>query len=171
MVVYGVVLIVGTLALWYLAAPSSPAPSPTASVPCTIGALPPTRSSPNASLAARDSAFPSPVNGTFTPEGFTLWINTSDRLLPGVNVSFAVRALPGLPAGGSCDLPIPGGNWISNVTSLTLAPQHDYPVSFVGAPNAAYPREGAFALEAWVNATNVPGSLGSTHTFVSVSPS
>ncbi|MDE1837807.1 MAG: hypothetical protein KGJ23_14485 [Euryarchaeota archaeon] len=168
MFAYGVALIVGTLALWYLLVPASPSsPSP---VPCTLGALPPTTSRATASLAGQSSVFPPPANGTATPQTFDLWINTTAQLLPGTNVSFQVHDLVGNPVSSSCRLPIPASGWTSNVTSLTLDPQRSYEATFFGAPSPSYPRAGAFALMAWVNATNLPSAatLGSTHVFLTV---
>ncbi len=168
MLVYGVLLIVLTLTLWYLfVAPGGTAPAPTP-VNCAIGTLPVSTTSTQATLAVRPTAFPPPSNGSGTLESFELWVNTSRSLLPGTNVSFQVRSMPGLTGGASCTLPIPTAGWQANTSSVTLYPGQGYLVSFTGAPQAPYPRAGGFAAETWVNATNAALRLGSTPVYLNV---
>lgn len=164
--VYGVAMIVVSVLWGYAVAPESSSPS-SLQRECAPGTLPITAQGPDASLQAREF-YPVPLNGSSMLSRFTLWVNTTDELLPGVNVSFAVRSLTAGPGYLGCTLPVPSAEWLPNATSLTLDPLQSYPVLFEGAPSMAYDRTGVFVAETWANETNEAGSLGSTLVFLNV---
>jgi hypothetical protein len=172
-VAVGVVIIVAAVVAAFVKLPFGSSPSsngPPPPVDCSLGSLPPTESSPQLSLAAERTTYPAPENGTSTPEGILLWINTTGEALPGTKATFAVRPLVGVPGGPSCVLPIPSTAWTSSPANSTLEPDTSSSVAFTGTPATPYGRAGVFAVQLWVNTTGSSGPtvLGSLHTEIEV---
>lgn len=167
MLIYGVALILGSIAYGYLTLPSS---TPPADVACALGELPPSSNSAQLALAATPAIFPPPENGSSGPQQFTLWVNATQQMLPGTTVHFAVLPIPGIPGGSACRLPIPASRWVASPASESLQPSTFQTVDFVGTPVGAYDRDGLFAVQVWVNTTGSPGgtTLGAIHTELSV---
>lgn len=152
----------------------------TSSQACTLGTFPPTQSSGELSLAAAPSVYPPPSNGSRSPEGVHLWVNTTDTLLPGTPAAFSVQPLVGEVASTlgptavsvGCALPIPPANWTAKPSSLTLQPTSDQEVNLTGTPVSPYTVVGVFAVQVWVNTTAGSGGgasvLGSFHTELEV---